>query len=109
MFSCEKADFTPAKSIRTVARLKQSPTFSFTLMTSHCIAGGVGVTVDIENPSEYTFLWEVNGNHGGHDISTLPCLCGGTATVHVTRLADGVSMSKSIVLPVCKDDKAFLK
>ena len=111
MFSCEKADFTLTKSVpssvgpNAVAKTTQSIPFYFALITSHCIAGGIGLTVDIENPSEYAFLWEVNGNHGGHEISTLPCLCGDSATVHVMRLADGVSISKSVALPGCNTEK----
>lgn len=111
MFSCEKADFTLTKSVpstvgpNAAARTTQSIPFHFALITSHCIAGGIGLSVDIENPSEYAFLWEVNGNYGEHDISTSSCLCGDSATVHIMRLADGVSVSKSVALPGCNVEK----
>lgn len=111
MFSCEKENlnlnksFSPSFASTTVAETTPSLPFNFNLIASHCIAGGVGLSVDIENPSEYAFLWEINGGHGGHDMSTLTCLCGDSATVYIMRLADGVSISKSIALPPCGAEK----
>ena len=113
--ACENADVEyidgPVSEIKifefddpvlTTSKLELNHTpFKFSLSINHCIAGGVGASVSIENPEEYSFLWEVNDNPGGHDISTLPCLCGGDARVTIMRRKDGVKLSKSIALPPC--------
>ena len=104
--SCEKSNLeyiaTPVE--KTTSNLQNSPAqvpMNFTLVLNHCFAGGAGVSVNIDNPQNYAFLWEVNGNPGGHSISTSGCDCGGTAKVTVTRLSDGQSMSKSVNLLAC--------
>lgn len=115
--SCEKSTLeyiaTPIDS--TTSSLQNRPTqipMNFTLVLNNCFAGGAGVSVNIEQPQNYAFLWEVNGNPGGHNISTSGCDCGGTAKVTVTRLADGQSLSKSVNLPACNaatNQEAMLK
>jgi hypothetical protein len=104
--SCEKSTLeniaTPIDS--TTSSLQNRPIqipMNFTLVLNNCFAGGAGVSVNIDNPQNYAFIWEVNGNPGGHYISTSSCDCGGTAKVTVTRLADGQSLSKSVNLPTC--------
>ena len=116
--SCEKSDFDyideqsigktslsaiEPDSIAKNTLLNQIP-LGFSLTINNCFAGGISVSVNIENPKEYTFLWEVDGNHGGHDVSTLPCLCGTTAKVYITHLETGAMLSKSIALPSCADE-----
>lgn len=115
--SCEKSTLeyiaTPIDS--TTGSLQNKPTqtpMHFTLVLNNCFAGGSGVSVNINNPQNYAFLWEVNGNPSGHNISTSGCDCGGTAKVTVTRLADGQSLSKSVNLPACNsatNQEALLK
>ena len=115
--SCEKSTLeyiaTPIDS--TTSSLQNRPTqipMNFTLVLNNCFAGGAGVSVNIDSPQNYTFLWEVNGNPGGHYISTSGCDCGGTAKVTVTRLTDGQSLSKSVNLPACNaasNQEAMLK
>lgn len=104
--SCEKSTLeyiaTPIDS--TTGSLQNRSTqipMNFTLALNYCFAGGAGVSVNIDNPQNYAYIWEINGSSGGHYISTSSCNCGGTAKVTVTRLADGQSMSKSVNLPAC--------
>ncbi|MDX2071823.1 MAG: hypothetical protein SFV55_25545 [Haliscomenobacter sp.] len=115
--SCEKStlEYIATPSDSTTGSLQNKPTqipMNFTLVLNNCFAGGAGVTVNINNPQNYAFLWEVNGNPGGHNISTSGCDCGGMAKVTVTRLADGQSLSKSVNLPACNtatNQEALLK
>jgi hypothetical protein len=104
--SCEKSNLeyiaTPVE--KTTSNLQNRPAqvpMNFTLVLNNCFAGGAGVSVNIEKPQNYSYLWEVNGAPGGHYISTSSCNCGGIAKVTVTHLADGLSMSKSVNLPAC--------
>jgi hypothetical protein len=91
----------------SLAEEKISPAtvFSYDLMLSYCFGGGATVRVDLANPEEYVFLWEVDGGHGGHDSSSIACICGTSATVHVTRLSDGVKISRTAALPACEDEQ----
>jgi len=104
--SCEKSnlEYIATPTEKTTSNLQNRPTqipMNFTLVINNCFAGGAGVSVNIDTPQNYAFLWEVNGNPGGHYISTSSCNCGGIAKVTVTRLANGLSMSKSVNLPAC--------
>lgn len=73
-------------------------TFEVSIGVTHCINGGSLLSVEMPNPELYGYLWDVNGYHGGHHNETLNCQCVETATVRVTRLADGLRVSKSIEL-----------
>jgi hypothetical protein len=103
--SCEKSnlDYIATPVDQTVPSLEPylRTTPEFSLVIQRCVAGGAAVTVNIDNPHKYSFLWEINGHPGGHGVRTASGICGGIAKVTVTRLADGESMSKSVTLPTC--------
>ena len=92
--SCDKAPLI------SLAELEDElpATFEVSIDVAQCINGGNFLSVAMPNPELYDYLWEVNDHHGGNDNQTLGCQCVETATVRVTRLADGLRVSKSIEL-----------
>lgn len=96
-------------TIKEADRRREEPytsgEFSFGLEMDYCFAGGATVRVNIANMERYAFLWSVDGNHGGHGSSTLECICGGSAKVEVTRLADGMKAVRKISLPACANNE----
>jgi hypothetical protein len=108
--SCDKSNFEymdqpiDNNSASSLAVTQKTP-MNFTLDISTCFAGGTNVRVSIENPTAYSFRWEVDGSPSGSAQSTTPCVCGKTAKVTVTRISDGSIMSKSVKLPSCGDVK----
>ncbi len=78
----------------------ESPGFQFEVIKSNCAGSGSTYTVDISNPNLYSYLWEANGRHAGHGISTY-CLCGDYVKVRVMRLSDGLQVFKTLRLQNC--------
>lgn len=76
------------------------PGIQFDVIKSDCNSTGATFTVEIDNPSKYAYLWEANGKHAGHAMSTY-CLCGDYAKVRVMRLSDGIQAYKTIRLREC--------
>ncbi len=76
------------------------PDFKYEVIKSDCAGTGATYTVEIEKPGKYAFLWEANGLHAGHGISTY-CLCGDYVKVRVMRLSDGLQKYKSLRLQNC--------
>ncbi len=60
------------------------------------------MSVNIAHPKKYTYLWEINGGPGGHQMK-VDCVCGSYAKVRVMRLSDGRQVSKTMSLPKCKE------
>jgi len=102
--SCEKEPIltptTPPIVEKDVATDRAVP-FEFTIQKTPCLLEKVNVSVDIENPNSYGFLWQVDGNKEGHLQKLDGCQCGNAATVTVTRLSDGARIKRSIGLPSC--------
>lgn len=92
--SCDKAP------LLSLAELENElpATFEVSIDVVQCIDGGNLLSVAMSNPELYGYLWEVNGNHGGHHNETFGCQCVENATIQVTRLADGLRVDKSIEL-----------
>ncbi len=86
---------------KTMAKLSNS--FSFNLIATPCYTGGTGYRVQISQPQKYAFLWEVNGQHGGHQMS-IDCACGEYAKVRVMRLSDGLQITRTVRLGKCGDE-----
>ena len=108
--SCDKSNYEymdqPIDNYTASAMtVPQKTPMNFTLDVSTCFAGGTNVSVRIENPSAYSFRWEVDGSASGSAQSTTPCVCGNSAKVTVKRISDGSIMSKSVKLPACGDTK----
>ncbi len=82
-----------------------SPDFKFKVIKTDCAGTGATYTVEIEKPGKYAFLWEANGLHAGHGISTY-CLCGDYVKVRVMRLSDGLQKYKSLRLQKCLEKNA---
>ncbi|MBK9013776.1 MAG: hypothetical protein IPM82_06640 [Saprospiraceae bacterium] len=76
--------------------------FDYNIISSFCYADGLSLGVNIAYPKKYTYLWEINGGPGGHNI-TVDCVCGSYAKIRVMRLSDGLQVSKIIFLPKCKE------
>ena len=101
--SCEKSNLEYIDApIASIDKVSTAEPIQFSLVLTHCFAGGANVTVDLDNPEKYTFRWEVNGEYKGQNISTDACGCGGIAKVTITRLSDKKSISESVGLPACK-------
>jgi hypothetical protein len=108
--SCDKSNYEyldqPIDNYSATAMtVPQKTPMNFTLDVSNCFSGGTNVSVRIENPTAYSFRWEVDGSASGSAQSTTPCVCGETAKVTVTRISDGSIMSKSVKLPSCGEAK----
>ncbi len=109
--SCEKeaieithnpVDLLEAKNTTTNAERSQT-IFEFSVLKHSCFQDKIALSVNIENPSAYGFLWEVNGGHGGHQQKMVGCYCGESATVSVMRLSDGITASSTVNLPSCPE------
>jgi len=92
--SCDKENLSP------LAELEQelTATFEVSIAVTDCFNEGSLLSVTIPNPELYGYLWEVNGQHGGHHNETAGCQCIEKATVQVMRLSDGLRVEKSIEL-----------
>ena len=92
--SCDKAP------LLSLAELENElpATFEVSIDVAQCFNGGSLLAVTMPNPELYGYLWEVNGEHGGHHNETFGCECVENATIRVTRLADGLRVDKSIEL-----------
>lgn len=77
-----------------------SPDFKYKVIKTDCNGTGATYTVEIAKPGKYAFLWEANGLHAGHGISTY-CLCGDYVKVRVMRLSDGLQKYTSLRLQNC--------
>ncbi len=77
-----------------------SPDFKYKVIKTDCGGTGATYTVEIVKPGKYAFLWEANGLHAGHGISTY-CLCGDYVKVRVMRLSDGLQKYTSLRLQNC--------
>lgn len=86
----------------------EGPGFAVEVLQSPCYAGGAAleavVAVDGQlkpdgkmMKTEYSYLWEIDGKKGGHS-PFLDCVSGQKATVIVTRLSTGKSVSRTVVL-----------
>ncbi len=75
--------------------------FEFLIETNQCLTDKVNISVTIENPQLYGFLWEINGNKAGHFLALEGCHCGTSAAITVSRLSDGVRIKRAITLPSC--------
>ncbi len=86
----------------------EGPGFAVEVLQSSCYAGGAAleavVAVDGQlkpdgkmMKTEYSYLWEVDGKKGGHS-PFLDCVSGQKATVIVTRLSTGKTVSRTVVL-----------
>lgn len=78
--------------------------FSFLVTQTTCIDAGKTYEVQVNQPERYAFVWTVNDLHAGHSRVSPSCICGGTVTIYVTRLYDGVTLSKTFELPSCESD-----
>lgn len=106
-WSCEKepiiTPITPTTPpiVEKDAATDRAVPFEFSIQKTPCLVEKIQVSVDIENPNLYGFLWQVDGNKEGHLQKLEGCRCGTSATVTVTRFSDGSRIKKSIMLPQC--------
>lgn len=70
--------------------------FDIIIEQTACFNGGVLLSVNLPNPEEYEYLWEVNGVEGSHGQQTHGCQCIIHAKIQVTRLSDGNSSIKEL-------------
>lgn len=112
--SCEKTelDFIDAPTPQSEPTIAHNPNintnraFAFSLALRSCFEGGANASVSIKDAHLYTFQWETNGKYIGSSSSSIsPCLCGRSARVVVTRIADGAKVSRSFGLPYCEVKK----
>lgn len=85
--SCEKDALIP---------ISETSTFDVSILVAHCADGGTILSVQMPNPEEYAYMWEINGNPGGHDTQTDGCQCILTASTIVTRLSDSQRVKQTI-------------
>lgn len=101
--ACEKETImTTALSKMEQATNRSSRPFDFDILKQACFVENIALSIMIENPNHYRYLWEINNKHGGHHIQPASCQCGTAATVRVTRISDGISLYKSVELPACQ-------
>ena len=98
-----QAEITSLFEQKTSAKINDL--FDYNIISSFCYADGLSLGVNIAYPKKYTYLWEINGGPGGHNI-TVDCVCGSYAKVRVMRLSDGLQVSKTMSLPKCKEASA---
>jgi hypothetical protein len=78
--------------------------FSFLVTQTTCIEAGKTYEVQVNQPERYAFVWTVDDLHAGHSRVSPSCICSGTVTIYVTRLHDGVTLSRTFELPSCESD-----
>lgn len=82
------------------------PRFQVEIIQSPCFAEGNNLEVFIpgwgQGTREFSYLWEIDGNKGGH-LPSVTCACGKEARVRVTHLPSGESVVKIIKLSPCND------
>jgi hypothetical protein len=71
--------------------------FYFDIKSVTCFGGGNSLYVAIEKSNNYSFLWEIDGKHGGHQMN-LECIQGEYAKLRVMRLSDGLQMTRTVRL-----------
>lgn len=62
-----------------------------------CFNGGTSLWVNMPNPEQYEYRWEVNGAEGGRAYQTQRCRCITQAKVKVTRISDNLSRTKEFL------------
>ncbi|GEM_PF-5766425 len=103
LIACEKEAITTSALLEKEQVTDHSKfPFDFDILKQACLLNGVNLTIAINNPKHYRYLWEINNQHGGHNIQPTACHCGTAATVRVTRISDGKSLHKSVGLPACQ-------
>ncbi len=101
--SCDKAPLLSLPELEN----ELPTTFEVSIDVVHCVNGGNLLSVEMPNPELYGYLWEVNEQASGHHTETSGCQCVENATVRVTRLADGLRVSKFIELTAsCSSDES---
>jgi hypothetical protein len=94
-------DTSKLKTAISPVALKTKPKiFDFTLKLVPCSDGKVSVHVKILTPHLYGYTWKLNNLPAGNG-KKLSCVCGHKAQVRVMRLSDGLTITKSIALPIC--------
>ncbi len=71
--------------------------FYFDIKAVTCFAGGTSLYVAIEKSNNYAFLWEIDGQHGGHQMNQ-ECIYGEYAKLRVMRLSDGLQITRTVRL-----------
>lgn len=91
---------TDAKS-RGAGAIDDPVLFQPKIIQSPCFAGGTNLEVYVPGydaaKREFAFLWTVDGRKAGH-LSNIQCACGKTATVRVTYLPTGQSVTLKMKL-----------
>ena len=117
--SCLNASEIPQNvNIGTPSNGKQTlvEPFVVEIIQNYCYNGGISleamVPVDGQSSmdgkaqaSMYSFLWEIDGGKGGHS-ARLHCVTGKKATVRVTKLSSGESVTRVVNLTTASAQKA---
>lgn len=76
---------------------KSNDFFDFELQFSECSRNGVSLLVYMPSLKGYFFYWTLDGNFMTTE-SSLKCASGDIATITVTRRADGMTRTKTVLL-----------
>ena len=68
--------------------------FKIDIESISCFNGGISLWVNLPNPQQYEYQWEVNGQVDSHISQTQGCQCITDANIKITRISDGYSIYK---------------